>query len=147
MGVRYLGKEKGWILPANLCVTPGVTTPFENMKTVWFAANPTACKEQLSGGFFFHLDGQLLEVFQRDLQLWGTMAKKAIANIHPALEKLLPDGFRFLKLQVGQIQDDFSMKSLFQQEHNHALLAPVGEALKGPVFSWQAEAWSHICKQ
>jgi hypothetical protein len=122
--------------------TPGVTTPFENIKTVWLAATPTARKERLNGGFFFHPNGHILEVFQRDLppqrvdlQLWGTVAKQTMAKIRPALEKMLPTGFTFPAIPVESVRDDFSVTSVFEQEHNRAIFDPTFTRLLGALLS------------
>ncbi|KAG1894096.1 uncharacterized protein F5891DRAFT_1256536 [Suillus fuscotomentosus] len=116
---------------------PSFATPYNQIKTVWFAARPTAFKEQRNYGFIFAEDGTAITMRDGDdisqsilFSDLGRLAKAAISDVSEQIMKCLPDGCQSLLQQFygifSQLVDDLSSPdAIFLQPSNRILLQPL----------------------
>ncbi|KAG2095317.1 uncharacterized protein F5147DRAFT_778765 [Suillus discolor] len=116
---------------------PSFATPYNQMKTVWFAARLTALKEQRNYGFIFAEDGTAITMRNgRDISHGilfsdlGRLAETAIADVSEQIMECLPDGCQGLLQQFhgifSQLVDDLSSPhAIFLQPSNRVLLQPL----------------------
>ncbi|KAG2352866.1 hypothetical protein BDR07DRAFT_1497492 [Suillus spraguei] len=116
---------------------PSFATPYNQLKTVWFAARPNAFKEQRDYGFIFAENGTAIAMRDGDdisqsilFSDLGRLAKTAIADVSAQILECLPDGCQGLLEQFygifSQLADDLSSPdAIFLQPSNRILLQPL----------------------
>ncbi|KAG2029938.1 hypothetical protein BDR03DRAFT_987433 [Suillus americanus] len=138
--LNILAESLPYVQPL-LASHPSFATPYNQIKTVWFAARPTALKESRNYGFIFAEDGTAITMRDGDdisqsipFSDLGRLAKTAIADVSEQIIECLPDGCQALLQQFygvfSQLVDDLtSPDAVFLQPSNRVLIQPMLDAM------------------